>query len=456
MRIEMTKIQLLPLCTLVLMFAASVLPAEAKAAQGTVTQSQTQTLLPDGRLLIISSKSTGGIAESTATLKDQGTGATNILSPGLNVARVGHTATVLPDGTVLIFGGVGGDGQIVKAPELFDPATQKFSVLTDVLAVSRAFHTATLLTDGKLLLAGGVLAGGEIPDDVQLWDFRSHQALSEHALLSVPRQGHTATLLADGTVRLSGGTDQFGRPVTIDEIFDPLSKRFRFINSADAPSADNNVPIVQIAQSVPEDGARNVSIQAMIGLRFTRLMNVLSINPTAFALLDGKGVTVPVKVTAAEGGRLAFILPNEPLEPGTTYSLRIKGVSDTKGEVLAEASISFTTEGEPAPGSDGEGLGGNAGQTTSKFQELPPLLAAPGETALAGQALKLNGWPLEHVTLEIDGKRVRTDHSGRFLLKDLKAGHHVLWIDGSTANEGVTYGVYEVGVTILPNKTNVL
>src|SRR5437016_5364891 len=121
MRIEMTKRQLLPLCTLVLMFAGSVFAAEAKAAQGPATQSQIQTLLPDGRLLIISSKATSGGVESTATLKDQGTGATNVLSPGLNVARAGHTATVLPDGTVLIFGGLGGDGQIVRAAELFDP-----------------------------------------------------------------------------------------------------------------------------------------------------------------------------------------------------------------------------------------------------------------------------------------------------------------------------------------------
>jgi RHS repeat-associated protein len=447
---------------LILISVVSVLPAGARVpthaqAQAQVQASalepgQTQTLLPDGRLLMAGGKNSSGGVETKAFLKGPGTEAITALSPGLNVARAGHTATVLPDGTVLIFGGVGADGQVVRTTELFDPATQKFSVLTDVLAVPRAFHTATLLTDGKLLLAGGVLAGGEIPDDVQLWDFRTRQAVSHHALLSVPREGHTAVLLADGNVRVSGGTDGFGRPVKtgeMDEIYDPLTRRFRFSNSADAAvSAENNAPGVQIAESIPEDGA-------LVAMRFTRLLNVASVNGSSFVLLDANGKTVEAKVTAAESGRLAFVAPAAPLEPGSVYTLRVKGVADTKGAELAEASISFTTEGEPAAGDDGQGVGG--GPATTKLRDLPPLQGAPGETALAGQVLKLNGWPLEHVTLEMDGKKVRTDHSGRFLLTDLKAGHHVLWIDGSTANhDGVVYGVYEVGATILSGKTNVL
>lgn len=457
----MMKRQLFLLCALISVSVVSVLPAGARSLKQAQVQAsalelgQTQTLLPDGRMLIAGGKNSRGGVEAKASLKGPGAEGITALSPGLNVARTGHTATVLPDGTVLIFGGVGVDGQIVRAPELFDPATQKFSVLTDVLALPRAFHTATLLTDGKVLLAGGVLAGGEIPDDVQLWDFRTRQAVSQHALLSAPREGHTAVLLADGNVRISGGTDRFGRPVKTDEIYDPLTKRFRFSNSADT-SDDDHAPGVRVAESLPEDGAKDVSIQAFVAVRFTRLLNVASVNGNSFALLDADGKTIEAKVTAAEGGRLAFVEPASPLEPGTAYTLRIKGIADTKGEELGETSISFTTEGEPGSGNGGEGsdIGGPA---TSRFRDLPALQGRPGETALAGQALKLNGWPLEHVTLEIDGKRARTDHSGRFVLTDLKPGHHVLWIDGSTANhDGVAYGVYEVGVTILPAKTNVL
>ncbi len=42
-------------------------------------------------------------------------------------------------------------------------------------------------------------------------------------------------------------------------------------------------------------------------------------------------------------------------------------------------------------------------------------------------------------------------------LKGLTPGHHVMWINGATANHSsASYGIYEVGVTIVPNKTNVL
>src|SRR5262249_29686646 len=157
-----------------------------------------------------------------------------------------HTATVLPDGTVFIFGGIGNDGKILGKSELFDPVTEQFSVLQDVLAVPRAFHTPTLLTDGILLLAGGVMAGGQLPDYVQLCDYRTKQALSYHALLNTPRQAHRAELLADGTVRISGGIDPFKRTAETDEIYDPLTKRFRF--AASSEGTDNNLPL-EIAAS---------------------------------------------------------------------------------------------------------------------------------------------------------------------------------------------------------------
>jgi RHS repeat-associated protein len=85
------------------------------------------------------------------------------------------------------------------------------------------------------------------------------------------------------------------------------------------------------------------------------------------------------------------------------------------------------------------------------------LQSAAGDTALSGQVLKLNGWPLEHVTLQMGNKRAQTDGTGRFLLRGLAAGHHVLVIDAQTATgSNAAYGRYEVGITVLPNKTNVL
>lgn len=419
-------------------------------------QGSSVTLLPDGSRLVL-----GGLDSHSVPVGEgqviSHDGVARSLSPAMMFPRWGHTATVLPDGTVLIFGGVGPDGKLVRNPELFDPQTQNFSPLDETLAVPRAFHTATLLSDGIVLLAGGVMAGGQFPDDVQLWDFRTGKALSFHSLLMTPREGHTATLLPDGTMRISGGTDHFGRKVVPDEVFDPLSKRFHFASTAEPDGA--SMPLA-IAASIPADGDSGVSVHDLISIRFTHLLNVQSATDRTFVLTGPDQAIVRAKVTAAEAGRLVFVMPLESLQPGTNYVLRLTNAIDGAGNVLPESSISFQTEGEPPQGPGPDWIPNSTwtdNEGTLKFQQLPPLQAAAGSTALSGQVLKLNGWPLQHVTLEIDGKKTFTDSTGRFLLQGLTPGHHVLWIDGSSANSsGISYGVYEVGATILPGKTNVL
>jgi RHS repeat-associated protein len=427
--------------------------AEQKSLPG-----HSSTLLSDGRTLVA-----GGFAANARATGDafivSADGSTSKL-PVMNFPRAGHSATMLPDGTVFIFGGVGPEGNLVAASELYDPASGTFAVLPEVFAVPRAFHTATLLTDGTVLLAGGVLAGGEFPDDVQLWDYRTRKALSQHAVLSITREGLLAGLLSDGTVRVSGGADQFGRPVSIAEIYDPVSKRFRFANDADTRAEASAEASLGVAASIPEDGATDVPIQSSIAIRFTRLLDVKTVNGNNFSLVGPDGAPVMATVTPAEAGRLAFVVPSSPLQPGTSYVLHITGAADTPTEQLPETSISFVTAGAPPDGTGPDwlpGPGWTTGTGGSKWQELPALHAAPGATALAGQALKLNGWPLEGVTLEIDGKKARTDSTGRFLMKGLSAGHHVMWIDASTAShDNAAYGTYEVGVTILAGKTNIL
>jgi len=93
----------------------------------------------------------------------------------------------------------------------------------------------------------------------------------------------------------------------------------------------------------------------------------------------------------------------------------------------------------------------------SGAQALPPLKGPPGVTALAGQALTLSGHPLDAVTLQVGNKKTQSDESGRFLLTDLPAGHQVLLIDGSTAdNHGHHYGLYEDGVDLVAGTTTAL
>ena len=61
------------------------------------------------------------------------------------------------------------------------------------------------------------------------------------------------------------------------------------------------------------------------------------------------------------------------------------------------------------------------------------------------------------VTLRVSTHSTRTDGTGRFLVRDLPAGHDVLVIDGRTAStKRATYGVFEAGVQVMAGQTNTL
>ncbi|HZU32096.1 MAG TPA: Ig-like domain-containing protein, partial [Candidatus Angelobacter sp.] len=342
--------------------------------------------------------------------------------------------------------------KIVSVAEIFDPAARSFSAVSTRL-VPRAFHSATVLTDGTLLVIGGVEQNHVFPADVQKWDYRKGHVTSFDAVLSVPRQAHNATLLSDGTVRLSGGTDVFGRPIQVDEVFDPVVNRFRSAAPDEASIGNQGRP--QVAASIPQDGASGVDVQDILAVRLTTPLDVTSVTSASFTLTGPDNIPVAAKVTAAEQGKLVFVLPSAALQTGTTYTLQIQKAADTQGNAIVESSITFTTEGEPSLNSGQSS--DNSGPATTKFQSMPPLQSAAGDTALAGQVLKLNGWPLEHVTLKMGNKSVQTDSTGRFLLRGLPAGHQVLVIDAQTASgSSAVYGRYEVGITVLASKTNVL
>ncbi|MGH2652414.1 MAG: carboxypeptidase-like regulatory domain-containing protein, partial [Actinomycetota bacterium] len=93
----------------------------------------------------------------------------------------------------------------------------------------------------------------------------------------------------------------------------------------------------------------------------------------------------------------------------------------------------------------------------SPWLELAPLSESGPSTRLAGQVLNLKGEPLPGVTLSMGDRSTTTDDTGRFLLGDLGAGHRVLEIDGTTANEpGRSYGTFEAGVDLNKDELNVL
>ncbi|MFL6386552.1 MAG: kelch repeat-containing protein [Terriglobales bacterium] len=452
----MTTRRLVRILVVVLVFCATVprLSAAVQASNVAAANGQTATLLPKGGILLAGGQDATGHASAALWLRDlQGT--ERQLQAALQIARTGHTATVLPDGTVLILGGIGADGQLVQSTEIFDPQTESSQLLSSSAPSARAFHSATVLTDGRVLIFGGVGANGDALASAELWDPRN-QTVTAISSAPAARRNHTASLLPDGRVLLSGGKDAGGISVSLAEVFDPQSQRFSTIaDSGSVLSANGQAGQAQAFS--PQDGAADVAVDALIALRFSRPLRMESISDQT-VVLNGPFGMVEARITGAEAGMLAFITPQSPLVPGTTYLVRLSGAVDSAGTSVVFKEFTFTTAGDAAQ-SDvwNPTLDWMTHNSPSSWQNLPPLQARAGVTALAGQMLKLDGTPLAHVKLQVGAQAVFSDGTGRFLLKDLPAGHNVMMIFGDSANTPLRkYGVYEVGIEIKSGITNIL
>jgi RHS repeat-associated protein len=440
----------------------------ARPQTATNPAGQSTTLLPDGRLLLIGGKEEDGL-RGGAAIRDGRTGETVALPSGLHQARAWHSATMLPDGRVLVVGGIDGDGQALESAEIFDPEAQTFEMLSPASFSPHAYHTATLLTDGQVLIAGGISDKGYASSRAELWDFQTKTTIKLPSQLSAARQKHRASLLPDGNVLFEGGNDENGAELAATELYNTEARAFNFttirsdLNDGDAPF---------LAASLPHDGAKDVPVESSVALRFSKPLQVESINSQSVKLVSAEG-TIAIKIVPAENGRLAFIKPRGSLLSGSTYTLTVSGATNGTNDLPA-TSITFTTKDKkddndrPEPPSftsdpdwlpNADNLRGNwKGNFQKSFwQDLAPLQAAPGETALAGQVLTLVGQPLKDVTLRVGDKTVLTDNSGRFLLTSLSPGHQVLVIDGRTASKGgKVFGTFRAGVDITEKITNVL
>jgi RHS repeat-associated protein len=422
---------------------------------------QSTTLLPDGNYLLLGGVGNDGKSNTSASIRNVKTGTVTSLATGLSRARAWHSATVLPNGQVLIFGGVGSNGRLVSVAELFDPARQSFSPLTNFALQPRARHTATLLTDGTLFVAGGVGEDESPVIRLDQWDFRNGSVHNISSLLLTPREDHIATLLSDGTVLLSGGANNFEGLLKMGELFDPARETTQLIDLAVPNPKNTDIP--QLAASIPAEGEKQVALNSLVAIRFTKQLEVLTINAQTVSLTGPEGTVLGTAIPA-EQGMLAFFIPASPLSLDTEYHLNLDGVADANGFVLAPQVITFHTIGESSgPGTVipitpiivGSGPANNGGVPTPPA--MPPLRAAPGITALSGRVLQLNGMPLPHVILQVGNSKTYTDATGRFLLQNLTPGHQVLIIDGeASGRSGEFYGIFEVGVDVAAEKTNSL
>jgi RHS repeat-associated protein len=453
---------------------------------------QSTTLLPDGRVLVLGGQGAQGPTAAVA-LFDPRTSVTSALPP-LQQARAWHTATVLPDGTVLVFGGLTASGQPTATAEMIDPVAGTVTASGPLGLAARADHTATLLTDGRVLLAGGDGATGAPAVNAEFWDPATGSVAPAPAALAADRTHHTALLMPDGSVLLSGGTTRAGAALTSAERLDPGS--LAVTQEATAPVLPGPSDAPQVVATIPAADTAGVAGDTRVALRLSKPLDPASVQGGAVTLTGPNGPEA-VTVVAAEGGRLLFLTPKASLAPGVTYAVTLNGAQDGDGQALAFTSTRFTTAG-PAPARvtvtaaapphthpampedldehshlpkvrpraggtvelddlDWRGMRDKGGRPESRWQKLPPLMGRPGETALSGQVLRLNGEPLANVTFAIGAVETRSDRTGRFLLRGVPTGRQGLLMDGSTANTpGRTYGSFFPGVDIAAGKTTVL
>ena len=172
--------------------------------------SHTAALLPDGRVLVASGRSSGGDTAEAETYDP----ATNVWSKAgtLAAARTSATALVLATGKVLV---IGGDGAANPGAELYDPATNKWSQLPNT--TTHHVNVVTLLGNGKVLLLG----------DESNWSYQYNATYDprSNTWSSIgPPPVHLAT-----AVLLGNGKVLFVRPLApnsdsrLTELYDPVS-----------------------------------------------------------------------------------------------------------------------------------------------------------------------------------------------------------------------------------------
>src|SRR5205814_7186496 len=129
---------------------------------------------------------------------------------------------------------------------------------------------------------------------------------------------------------------------TFQELYDPTLQRFLPTNAFQSSAPDFNIGALNA--SLPENGAVGVPLDTLVALRFSKLLRPETVN-TSTVSFRGPSGPIPARIVPAANGRLVFLTPQVPLAPSTTYTVTVAGVHDQQGLILADGTISFTTQG---------------------------------------------------------------------------------------------------------------
>jgi RHS repeat-associated protein len=173
--------------------------------------------------------------------------------------------------------------------------------------------------------------------------------------------------------------------------------------------------------------------------------------------------SAPTKVIAerADGSRARQTASGVRPRTGraATHARAARG-GGTGGWGLPRAVRAYVPAGSEAwyPQREGAGMSWTTGRPASPWATLAaPAPVLRGTSALAGQALKLNGLPLEglHVSLENSSATGVTNARGQFVLAGVPAGHQVLVVEGGHI-DGQHYGTFAIGMQIKAHEETTL
>jgi RHS repeat-associated protein len=436
-------------------------------------------------VLILGGTDANGNVVPTAEQFDPASGAFIALGDQGLIARTGHTATVLTSGQLLIAGGDDAYGHPSYEVELANPqcspcAPERFNAKLDV---ARRNHIASMLPSADVLLWGGIgnmqapnqtLVGGELANP----ESESITSVTPDAALQLAQN-----LVGTGVPAIN-----FSQPpanaeyVPIDQ---PLVLRF---SQRMAMATLNAVTVTLLGpggvvaiKPIPVEFGVLLFVtpqQSMLpATRYTLFIDgatdqtgqalpFAAIGFTTAQLNGGQGnAATAVGDRAGDGGIISSAAVNTAINAATTSAPNPAAARKNAQSPLSTLEQQKITAAElgtdPAEWVPNENhLHGNwrTSRARSPLQDLPPLSAPAGVTALAGQVLTIDGRALANVTLSIGSQTAQTDVTGRFLLSGLATSSsrslQTLNIDASTANQGkARYGYYQVLASVQTGQT---
>ena len=265
--------------------------------------SHTATLLPDGKVLLVTPRN----AEIYDAVTGTWTAAGNFNSYGSSSIP---TATLLSDRRVLIYGFINeGDG--IEPPRLYDAAKGSWRYIGD-LTNSRSDHTATLLPNGRVLVAGGVRYYESTLNSAELFDPGLPQT---GTIISASAASFSLTGVSSEAIVSGFGSDLATITSGATTIPLPTSLAGTTVKVKDSVGAERLAPLffvspTQVNYQIPSEtatGAATISITNGNGEVSTGLILIKSVTPGLFAAnANGHGVAAALALRVHTDGSRSY------------------------------------------------------------------------------------------------------------------------------------------------------